>query len=93
LEVQRIEVSLDEGRTWLFAARELPEYPIRHGNKIWTWLFWSVEVETADWVKAPGVVVRCTDSTKNVQANELTWNFMGMKRFVVYLQDGDGGEW
>ncbi|TKA41461.1 hypothetical protein B0A54_06364, partial [Friedmanniomyces endolithicus] len=37
-EVQRVEVSLDEGETWLYCVRRFPEYPIRHGNKFWTWL-------------------------------------------------------
>jgi nitrate reductase (NAD(P)H) len=78
LEVQRVEGSLDEGRTWLFATREFPEYPIRHRNKFGTWLFWSVEVDLADSLRVPGVVVRCTDATKNTQPRESTWNFMGM---------------
>lgn len=37
-EVQRVEVSLDDGETWLYCIRKFPDAPIRHGNKFWTWL-------------------------------------------------------
>ena len=83
-EVQQVEVSLDGGASWLFAERELPEYPIRHGNKFWTWLFWRVEVELADLVRAPGVVVRCSDVGKNMQPRELRWNVLGMMNSAWY---------
>jgi nitrate reductase (NAD(P)H) len=91
LEVQRVEESLDERRTWLFATREFPEYPIRHRNKFGTWLFWSVEVDLADSLRVPGVVVRCTDATKNTQPRESTWNLMRHdEQFLVYREGGDG---
>ncbi|KAH9209224.1 Mo-co oxidoreductase dimerization domain-containing protein, partial [Leptodontidium sp. 2 PMI_412] len=35
-EVQRVEISLDDGDTWLYCIRKFPEVPIRHGNKFWT---------------------------------------------------------
>ena len=66
LEIQYVEVSLDGGESWLFATREFPEYPIRHGNKFWTWLFWHVDVELADLARAPSVTVRCSDALKNL---------------------------
>jgi nitrate reductase (NAD(P)H) len=77
-EVQQVEVSLDMGESWLFAAREFPEYPIRHGDKFWTWVFWEVEVDVADLVRAPGVVVRCSDAGKNMQPRDFKWNVLGM---------------
>jgi nitrate reductase (NAD(P)H) len=77
-EVQQVEVSVDGGETWLFASREFPEYPIRHGNKFWVWLFWQVDVELKQLVRAPSVIVRCSDAGKNTQPRELKWNIMGM---------------
>ncbi|KAK3293119.1 uncharacterized protein B0H64DRAFT_206199 [Chaetomium fimeti] len=78
LEVQQVEVSLDGGSNWLFAERQFPEYPIRHGNRFWAWVFWEVEVELADLVRAPSVIVRCSDAGKNSQPRDFTWNVMGM---------------
>jgi nitrate reductase (NAD(P)H) len=94
-EVQQVEVSLDEGKSWLFAAREFPEYPVRHGNKFWAWVFWDVEVELADLVKAPGVVVRCSGAGKNMQPKEFQWNVMGMMNNSWYTVKAEielGGE-
>ncbi|KAI6783166.1 nitrate reductase (NADH) [Emericellopsis cladophorae] len=33
-EVQRVEVSVDDGKTWLYCLRRFPDAPIRHGNNI-----------------------------------------------------------
>ncbi|CAL3968187.1 unnamed protein product [Diplocarpon coronariae] len=46
-EVQRVEVSLDDGDTWLYCLRKFPEAPIRHAHKFWNWLHWHLEVEFA----------------------------------------------
>lgn len=34
-EVQKVELSLDDGVTWLYCIRTFPDRPIRHGNKFW----------------------------------------------------------
>lgn len=34
-EVQKVELSLDGGETWLYCLRKFPDRPIRHGNKFW----------------------------------------------------------
>jgi len=31
-EIQRIEFSLDEGKTWLYCTRRFPDKPVRHGE-------------------------------------------------------------
>ncbi|KAK4174295.1 nitrate reductase [NADH] [Triangularia setosa] len=77
-EVQQVEVSVDGGKTWLFATRKFPQYPIRHGNKFWTWLFWHVDIELSELVRSSGITVRCSDVTKNVQPENTKWNLMGM---------------
>ena len=66
-QIQRVDVSLDGGDTWLYCIREFPDRPIRHGNKFWTWLHWHVDVETSHLLRAPSIVVRCFSVFKNTQ--------------------------
>ncbi|KAK1050991.1 hypothetical protein LTR74_016915 [Friedmanniomyces endolithicus] len=54
-EVQRVEVSLDGGETWLYCIRKFPDCPIRHGNKFWTWLHWYVDVSVMHLLRAEGI--------------------------------------
>ena len=75
-EVQRVEVSLDGGETWLYCVRKFPESPIRHGNKFWTWLHWSVEVEVSHLIRCKDIVVRCFNVFKNTQPDIPNWNTM-----------------
>jgi nitrate reductase (NAD(P)H) len=83
-EVQRVEVSLDSGQTWLYCVREFPKYPIRHGTKFWTWLHWHVDVALLHLVRAESIVVRCFNVFKNTQPKEPTWNIMGMMNNCWY---------
>ena len=83
-EVQRVEVSLDEGKTWLYACRTFPEKPIRHGNKFWTWCFWHVDVDSLYFTRAASIVVRAWNAFKNTQPEEPTWNLMGMMNNCWY---------
>lgn len=57
-KVQRVEVSLDGGGTWLYCTRKLPEYPVRNGNKFWTWLHWHVGVSMAHLLQAKSITLR-----------------------------------
>ncbi|KAL2260218.1 hypothetical protein VTK26DRAFT_5856 [Humicola hyalothermophila] len=84
IEVQQVEVSIDDGESWLMATREYPEYPIRHGTKFWTWLFWQVDVDLAGLMRAPSVMVRCSDAAKNIQPRESKWNLLGMMNSSWY---------
>jgi nitrate reductase (NAD(P)H) len=94
-EVQRVEVSLDEGETWLYCIRKFPDYPIRHGNKFWTWVHWHVDVSTAHLLKAKNVSVRAWNVFKNTQPEKPSWNTMGMMNNCWYTvkpeinEDGD----
>ena len=54
LPIQRVDISLDEGKTWL--ATDLFHPGLRYDNsKIWTWTFWRFELvdgvtkETTIW--------------------------------------------
>ncbi|KAH7080841.1 hypothetical protein FB567DRAFT_500929 [Paraphoma chrysanthemicola] len=84
-EVQRVEVSLDDGETWLYCIRKFPEAPIRHGNKFWTWLHWHVDVEIIHLLQARSITVRCFNVFKNTQPKEPNWNIMGMMNNCWYV--------
>ncbi|PGH28123.1 hypothetical protein AJ80_00013 [Polytolypa hystricis UAMH7299] len=84
-KVQRVEVSLDDGKTWLYCIRKFPENPIRHGYKFWTWLHWHVDVEFTHLIKAQNITVRCFDVFKNTQPEHPIWNLMGMMNNCWYV--------
>lgn len=83
-EVQRVEVSLDGGETWLYCIRKLPDYPVRHGNKFWTWLHWHVDVSILHLLQAKSICVRAFNVFKNTQPQTLAWNIMGMMNNCWY---------
>lgn len=84
-EVQRVEVSLDDGKTWLYCIRRFPEKPIRHGKKFWTWVHWHVDVEITSLIRSSSVQVRCWNVFKNTQPREPSWNTMGMMNNCWYV--------
>ncbi|KFZ24223.1 hypothetical protein V502_01290 [Pseudogymnoascus sp. VKM F-4520 (FW-2644)] len=81
-EVQQVEISLDEGDTWLYC---FPDRPIRHGNKYWTWLHWYLDVEITHLLRAKSVTVRCHNVFKNTQPERPSWNIMGMMNNCWYV--------
>lgn len=83
-EVQRVEVSLDEGQTWLYCIRKFPDYPIRHGNKFWTWLHWYIDVSIVHLLQAKNISVRAWNVFKNTQPEKASWNTMGMMNNCYY---------
>ncbi|KAL1623550.1 hypothetical protein SLS56_008254 [Neofusicoccum ribis] len=92
-EVQRVEVSLDGGETWLYCIRQFPDYPIRHGNKFWTWLHWHVDVELSHLLCAKSITARCFNVFKYTQPEKPSWNVLGMMNnswYVVHPSIVDG---
>ncbi|GKT41145.1 nitrate reductase [NADH] 1 [Colletotrichum spaethianum] len=83
-EVQKVEVSLDNGENWLYCIREFPEAPIRHGKKFWTWLHWHVDVPISHLIQARDIKVRCFNVFKNSQPKKPAWNLMGMMNNCWY---------
>ncbi|KAF1364529.1 hypothetical protein EJ07DRAFT_162285 [Lizonia empirigonia] len=94
-EMQRVEVSLDDGESWLYCIRKFPDAPIRHGKKFWTWLHWHVDVDFTHLLRARSITVRCFNVFKNTQPQHGSWNVMGMMNngwYVVkpfIIQDDD----
>ncbi|OAA55621.1 Oxidoreductase, molybdopterin-binding domain protein [Cordyceps fumosorosea ARSEF 2679] len=84
-EVQRVEVSLDDGKTWLYCIRTFPDSPIRHGNKYWAWIHWHVDVKMQHLLRASSITVRCFNVFKNTQPRDPVWNIMGMMNNGWYV--------
>lgn len=93
-EVQRVELSIDEGETWLYCIRRFPDRPIRNGNKFWTWVHWYVDLDSAHFARATSLTVRCFNVFKNTQPQKGAWNIMGMMNngwYVVKLSTDQQG--
>lgn len=82
--VQKVEVSLDCGKNWRYCFRRLPDQPLRHGNKFWTWVFWDCEVTLEELLNTSEICVRAWDPMKNTQPEHLTWNLLGMMNNCWY---------
>ncbi len=68
--VERVEVSVDGGESWVTAE-------LQEGNEPWAWRFWeaSVDLELGQYE----IVARAWDATANTQPElaEQIWNFKG----------------
>ncbi|GKZ79170.1 hypothetical protein AnigIFM56816_003045 [Aspergillus niger] len=94
--VRRVEISLNNGKSWLYCIREFPDRPIRHGNKFWAWVHWHVDVEILQLAQAESITVTYVDRAHNTQPEQPRWNISGTLnscRYVVkpelIYDDGD----
>ncbi|KAH9920934.1 uncharacterized protein B0H18DRAFT_1190512 [Fomitopsis serialis] len=71
--IERVELSLDGGKTWKWCFKHFLEEPLRHGEKFWAWIFWSCELKLQEMVNAQEIIVRAQDSRKNYQPAEISW--------------------
>ncbi|KAI0675969.1 hypothetical protein C8Q78DRAFT_360877 [Trametes maxima] len=76
--IERVELSLDDGKTWRWCFRHFLDSPLRHGKKYWAWLFWSCEVKLGELVNAFEIIVRAQDNKKMYQPEHITWTLTGM---------------
>ncbi|KAL6229260.1 hypothetical protein BDW75DRAFT_249970 [Aspergillus navahoensis] len=88
-EIQKVEISLDGGASWVYCARRYPDNPLRHGKKFWTWLHWHRDVNSTDLLRANSIGVRCWDVDKNTQPENPTWNLEGMMNNCHYIVKSD----
>ncbi|KAI9767040.1 MAG: hypothetical protein M1840_005999 [Geoglossum simile] len=83
--VAKVNVSADDGKTWIPATLLYETENARAGK--WAWTLWRAEVSLV-----PGdgrrIVSRATDSGGNVQPEKAEWNFRG----VVYNGWGEARE-
>ncbi|KAF4594893.1 Nitrate reductase [Ophiocordyceps camponoti-floridani] len=92
--ISRVEVTLDQGRTWKLADVDYPEDQYREaaadeelfGGKldVWwretcfCWCFWSVDVPVTELAASKDVMVRAMDDGLMVQQRDMYWNVLGM---------------
>ncbi|KAL4934387.1 putative nitrate reductase [Aspergillus undulatus] len=83
-EIERVEISLDDGETWLYCIRKYPDAPFRHARKFWTWLHWHIDLDLSKLIRAPSIIVRAIDEHKNTQPPKPVWNITGMMNNCWY---------
>ena len=71
--IQRVEVTIDEGSTW-FPAQ------ITYQEGKWSWTIWEAELDPDNVAVPPTGVVhsRAIDEQGNVQPKESEWNVRGV---------------
>ncbi|CDO68387.1 hypothetical protein BN946_scf184815.g34 [Trametes cinnabarina] len=72
--IERVELTLDGGKTWRWCFRRFLDTPMRHGSKFWAWLFWACEVKIQELVDAFEIIVRAQDNKKMYQSEHITCN-------------------
>ena len=90
--VTRVEISLDQGKTWRLADIEYPEDQYREadgslfGGKLdmwwraasFCWCFWSIDIPLAEMQTAKDLLVRAMDESMNLQPKDMYWSVLGM---------------
>lgn len=90
--VTRVELSLDQGRTWRLANIVYPEDRYRDaeqelfGGRIdmswrescFCWCFWRLSVPVSDLAEAKDLLVRAMDESMNIQPRDMYWSVLGM---------------
>ncbi|RIB21237.1 Oxidoreductase, molybdopterin-binding domain-containing protein [Gigaspora rosea] len=85
-KITHVEISLDDGKTWILAKLNQPEldHPVvlkRGINPIpryWCWSFWSLTIPLYSFIRCEEISVRAWDATQNTQPRNPTWNVLGM---------------
>ncbi|KAL2260616.1 hypothetical protein VTK26DRAFT_5319 [Humicola hyalothermophila] len=92
--VTRLEVTLDQGRTWLLANvtypedqyRLAPEGEMLFGGRLdmswretcFCWCFWDLDVPLSRLQAAGDVMIRAMDDSMMVQPRDMYWSVLGM---------------
>ena len=92
--VTRLEVTLDQGRSWILANVTYPEDQYRlapegetlFGGRLdmswretcFCWCFWELDVPLARLQAAGDVMIRAMDDSMMVQPRDLYWSVLGM---------------
>ena len=76
----RVDVSIDQGKTWKMA--ELKKGSEQNPGRAWAWTFWNLELDIPKDMKNKKTVVYCkaTDESYNTQPHNLdyVWNIRGL---------------
>ncbi|KAG6005867.1 hypothetical protein E4U21_007575 [Claviceps maximensis] len=92
--ISRMEVTLDQGKTWRLANVDYPEDLYRlsadgeslYGGKIdmwwretsFCWCFWDIDIEIEELRAAEDIMVRGMDDSLMVQPRDMYWSVLGM---------------
>ncbi|GAB1318793.1 Nitrate reductase [Madurella fahalii] len=92
--VTRLEVTLDQGRTWLLADISYPEDQYRQapdgetlfGGRLdvssreacFCWCFWELDLPLLQLCDAKDVMIRAMDDSMMVQPRDMYWSVLGM---------------
>ncbi|KAI9007451.1 Oxidoreductase, molybdopterin-binding domain-containing protein [Phycomyces nitens] len=72
--IQRVDVSGDDGKTWVEAILYQPAADGK-STHVWGWCTWIVRIDTVDNVR---IVCRAVDSAGNIQQEQPVWNYRGV---------------
>jgi nitrate reductase (NAD(P)H) len=90
--ITRVEISLDQGRTWRLTTINYPEDLYRNAERVlyggrvdmswressFCWCFWSIDLAITDLAKAQDILVRAMDESMNIQPRDMYWSVLGM---------------
>jgi nitrate reductase (NAD(P)H) len=90
--VTRVEISLDQGRTWRLSDISYPEDLYRevdqqlYGGQLdmswrescFCWCFWSLDIKVPELKEANDILVRSMDEAMNLQPRDMYWSVLGM---------------
>jgi nitrate reductase (NAD(P)H) len=92
--VSRMEVTLDQGRTWMLATvsypedlyRLAPDGEVLYGGRLdvawrescFCWCFWELSVPLSRLQDAGDVMIRAMDDSMMVQPRDMYWSVLGM---------------
>ena len=82
--VSRVEITLDDGRTWLETTLRRPCPPSTHG-KHWGWTLWSYAAPTRALAAARSLKSRAFDDAGNAQPSALAWTPSGERNNCEYV--------
>ncbi|KAK4156235.1 nitrate reductase [NADPH] [Chaetomidium leptoderma] len=92
--VTRLEVTLDQGRTWMLAPvsypedlyRLAPDGEVLFGGRLdmawrescFCWCFWEIDLPLSRLQEAGDVMIRAMDDSMMVQPRDMYWSVLGM---------------
>eukprot|EP00418_Pyrodinium_bahamense_P098828 CAMPEP_0179036694 /NCGR_PEP_ID=MMETSP0796-20121207/13747_1 /TAXON_ID=73915 /ORGANISM="Pyrodinium bahamense, Strain pbaha01" /LENGTH=529 /DNA_ID=CAMNT_0020732983 /DNA_START=178 /DNA_END=1767 /DNA_ORIENTATION=- len=92
--VHRVEVTLNDGHTWMPAVITRYENPNEYGLT-YCWVHWHVDVPVSSLRQCGEFAVRAWDDSQNCQPELPNWNLMGMMNnnwFRVKVHDVPSGQ-
>lgn len=98
--VTRVEITLDQGKTWQTTTLDRKERPNPYGM-YWCWVWWAISIPVADLMECREIWCRAWDGNQTPQPTEPTWTLMGQHANHVFRvkvhtrlnKDGENAFW